>query len=375
MRLKPLVLISSLALLQGCFGGDGDDGDDTLTGQLTLTGVEGLDYRTQSQTGETDSAGRFRYYPGETISFSIGNLEIASGVPTDKVITPLQFLPESRAALQSAIADEQGLLSHKPVERQVIGLPALINLTRLLLTLDDNQSTSDGDGVTVTDRVISQLNEQLNTLDAEIDFSQPVGTFALADIPENSEDAPEYSAVNRLLREICFYPEDDELCQQPPTQAEIDAAPELGDGEERDPDIDYTQDLENKRDRILDAIRDVNDIDLEDVEEYLLRELDRITTDRANDYYLSTVTANIPATDTDIREVFIKKIGGKPDVLQIEAKSTDPSAVVIHSASAQTHSVEYFIDGAPGDESDLIVNFRPAGDYRWLRKPLRVIIE
>lgn len=376
MRLKPLVLMSSLMLLQGCFGGDSGGGDDTASGQLTLTGIEGLSYQTQSQTGETDASGGFKYYPGETIRFSVGDLLIASDVPTDEVITPLQFLEETREALRNAIPDDQGLLSHKPVERQVINNPTLINITRFLLALDDNQTIADGDTVVITDRVVSQLNEQLNKMGSTIDFAQPVGTFSLADTgDEDDETDDQYSPANQLLREICFQPEGDELCEEPPTQAEIDAAPILGENDERDPDIEYQVDLENKRKRILDAIREVNDIDLDEVDEYLLRELDRITTDRANDYYLSSVTANIPATDTDIKEVVVKKIGGTPDLLRIEAKSTDPSAVVVHSFSAQTHSVEYFVAGEPGEESDLIINFRPADDYRWLRKPLRVVIE
>lgn len=376
MRLKSLVLISSLTLLQGCFGGDGGGGDDTSTGQLTLTGVEGLTYQTQSQTGETDASGRFRYYPGETIRFSVGDLDIVSDVPTGDVITPLQFLAETREALRNAIPDEQGLLSHKPVERQVIDNPTLVNITRFLLTLDDNQSIADGDAVLITDRVVSQLNEQLNNLDAPIDFTQPVGTFALANKgDENDTGDDQYSPANQLLRGICFAPEGDELCEEPPTQAEIDAAPVLAENEERDPDIEYKTDLENKRDRIIDATRELSDIKTDEVEEYLVRELDRITTNRANAYYLSQITANLSASDTDIKEVEVRKVGGDPDLVRIEAKSTNPSAVVVHSYSAQTHSVEYFVAGEPGDESDLIINFRPADDYRWLRKPLRIVIE
>lgn len=375
MRLKPLVLISSLALLHGC-GGDSGGGDDTSTGQLTLTGVEGLAYQTQSQTGETDARGHFKYYAGETVSFSVGDLQIASDVPADDVITPLQFLAETREALRNAVPDDQGLLSHRPVERQVIDNPTLVNITRFLLTLDDNQSIADGDSVVISDRVVNQLNEQLNNLAAPIDFTQPVGTFALADTGQENDDSDnQYSPANQLLREICFQPEGDELCEEPPTQAEIDAAPELAEDEVRDPDIEYKIDLENKRERILNAIRGVDDIELDEVEEYLLRELDRITTDRANDYYLSSVTANLSSTDTGIKEVILKKVGGTPDLLQIEAKSTDPSAVVVHSYSAQTHSVDYFVAGEPGEESDLIVNFRPTDDYRWLRKPLRIVIE
>ncbi|MDG5500468.1 organic solvent ABC transporter permease [Marinobacter sp. BGYM27] len=371
MRLKTALLVASTLILHGCFGGDSDDGDDTSIGQITLTGIGGLTYQTQSQRSLTDASGRYAYYPGETVDLSIGDLPVGIDIPTDDVITPLQFLPETRNQLQSSITDEYGLLSHKPVEKQVIQNPTLINITRFMMVMDDNETTNDGGNIYFTARNISQLNQAMAYLPDSIDFTLPVSVFALDD-----EDTGAMSVANQALAEICFYPPDDELCEDPPTQAEIDAAPAPPEADmPRDENIEYKDDLENKRDRILAAIRKVGDVQLPDVEEYLLRELDKITTERTNRYYLSTVTANISASDTAIREVFVRLVGGEPSLQGLESVSTDEMAVVIHSTSAQTHSAEYFVAGAPEDESEVIVNFRPADDYRWLRKPLRVIIE
>ncbi|MGP4842597.1 organic solvent ABC transporter permease [Marinobacter sp. 1Y8] len=371
MRIKTALLVVSTLTLHGCFGGDGGGGNDTATGQITLTGIGGLTYQTQSQRSLTDASGRYAYYPGETVDLNIGDLPVGIDIPTDDVITPLQFLPETRAQLQSSVTDEFGLLSHKPVEKQVIQNSTLINITRFMMAMDDNETTNDGGNIYFTARNISQLNQAMTYLPDSIDFTLPVSVFALDD-----EDTGEMSAANKALSEICFYPPDDELCEDPPTQAEIDAAPAPPTADEpRDENVVYRDDLENKRDRILAAIRKVGDIQLPEVEEYLLRELDKITTERTNRYYLSTVTANISATDTGIREVFVRLVGGEPNLQGLEALSTDEMAVVVHSTSAQTHSAEYFVAGAPGDESEVIVNFRPADDYRWLRKPLRVIIE
>lgn len=371
MRLKPILLLSTLSLLQGCLGGGGGDSNDPSTGQLTLTGIEGLSYQTQSQTGKTDASGHFRYYPGETISFSVGDLPLISDVPTDDVITPLEFLPATRKALQSAIEDDLGLLSHKPVEKQAVQNNTLQNMTRFLLALDDNRTAADDNELVISDRVIAQLNKALPTLTKPINFDQTINEFVA---PDDAADA--LSPVNQLLAAICFFPEDDERCETPPTQAEIDAAvPAPPQGEARDPDIVYSDELANKRKRIENAIRTIEDVQLSEMDDYLLSELDKITTRIANRYYLSAVTANIDASDTAIREIFVRKVGQDTSLANIEAISTNPLAVVIHSYSAQTASVEYFIDGETDDEGEVIVNFKPADDYRWLRKPLRVIIE
>ncbi|WP_228160577.1 organic solvent ABC transporter permease [Marinobacter bohaiensis] len=370
---RSLTLLAASLWLAGCMGGDSssDSDDDTSRGQVMPSGVQGLTYQTRSQSGTTHAAGRFRYYPGETIDFSIGNLTLASDVPASRMVTPLAFFAEARSALTGAIADDLGLLSHKPVEQQVMDTPAVQNTVRLMLALDEDGTAAEGEPLVFSDRVIRQLNAALPALAEPIDVHQSVNAFADPDVSDNS-----LSPVNQLLAAICFYPEGDELCEEPPSQAEIDAAPEPPpQSEARDPDIDYSDELQNRRNRILNAVRSIEDVELEDVDDYLIRELDAITTERTNRYYLSTVTANIPASDTAIREVFVRRAGGEVTLDNIEALSTDPGAVVVHAASAQTHSVEYFVDGRAGDESDLIVNFRPAGDYRWLRKPLRVVIE
>lgn len=375
MNLKPFLLLTPLLLLQGCGGGDG--GDDTATGQLTLSGMQGLSYQTQSQTGKTDAQGHFQYYAGETLTLSVGDLQLVSGVPADNVVTPLEFLSDTRALLDNATVDELGLLSHRPAEQQAIENTTLRNLTRFLLALDEDGSTSDSNRLVFTDRVISQLNAALPTLDKPIDFTVPESQF-INEVTEDGEttDDADLTPANRLLKAICFYPEDDELCEDPPTQAEIDAAPEPPEnGTARDPDVVYSDELESKRNRILNAIRNVEDIDSDDIDEYLTSELDSITTDIANEYYLSQVTQELPASDTAIHEVVVRRVGKKVSLAKIEAISTNDNALVVHSYSAQTHSVEYFIDGETGDDGELIVNFKPDDDYRWLRKPLRVIIQ
>jgi para-nitrobenzyl esterase len=40
--------------------------------------VAGLEYKTQTASGITNEKGKFKYYPGETVTFSIGGLVLGS---------------------------------------------------------------------------------------------------------------------------------------------------------------------------------------------------------------------------------------------------------------------------------------------------------
>ncbi|MEM1432459.1 MAG: hypothetical protein AAGG11_00210 [Pseudomonadota bacterium] len=71
-----------LALLTGCGGGGGglrpetDNAPPVSTGVLLDSPVEGVRYATATQSGVTNSAGEFSYRPGETVSFSLGALDL-----------------------------------------------------------------------------------------------------------------------------------------------------------------------------------------------------------------------------------------------------------------------------------------------------------
>ncbi len=363
-----LPLVSAL-FLAGCFDGDGSGSNDgSRTGQIMPTGISGLSYSTASRNGTTDNQGRYRYFPGETLSLRIGNLELAEGVPVRPVVTPLEFFPDLRAALQIAGTTDEGLQSHRITEQQLLLDVPLINLTRFLLALNWKLNISSDEGIGIRDRVISQLNSALSELDKPIDFNVPQDEF------ESAGNDP--SPANQLLSSICFFPEDNELCEAPPTDEEIAAAPERPeDVDERDEDVEYQEDLENKRDRILNAVRSLEDADVDDARNYLTRELDAISTQLGNRYYLDDDVVEFPSTDTGIKTVRVRKIAGEPQLDEIEAISTRNQDVVVHSFGWQSASVDYFVAGEPGGESELLVNFRPDDTYRWVKKQLRVIIE
>lgn len=362
-----LPLVSALTL-SACLDSDsGGSDDDTRTGSLTANGISGVSYTTASRTGKTDSEGRFDYYPGETLTFRVGDLALASGIPAKEYITPLEFFEEMRDQLSTPRIDDQGLRTHSITEEALLEDTTLINMTRLLLALNWEGNLQEDDGIDIRDRVISQLNAALPNLTAPIDFTVSEPEFSLA--------GPAPSPANQLLAAICFYPEDDLRCDEPPTQAEIDALPpEPDNNDDIDPEVMYQEDLQSVRNRILDAKRSLQDFDEEVAENYLARELGAITTIYGNRFYVDKSTASHPASDTAIKQVELRRVNGEPDLVEIEAVSTREQDVAVHSFDWQSASVEYFVAGDSGEEAEVLISFRPEGNYRWLRKSLRVTI-
>lgn len=367
MKVFHITLLALLAL-SGCMGDGGSGNDDRETGYITPAGIKGLYYQTASQTGTTDASGQFKYYPGERLSLRVGNLPLFEDIPVSDYLTPLDFVASIRTQLNTAGLTDEGLLSHKPREQTLIEETVIMNLTRFLLSLNWAGNTADGKGVDIRQRVINQINAALPDLPDPIDFTATEADF----IREGLSPSP----ANQLLARICFYPAGDELCETPPTPDEIAAADPIPDNpDDRIPGKEYSEDLANKRDRIIKSIRKVDDVARDEARQYLKRELDAISLRRANRYYLDKETANLATSDTSIKTVQIRRINGTPSLSALEAKSTNPLNVVIHAYNRQGANVDYFIEGEAGKEGEVLVNFKPAGDYRWVKKQLRVIIK
>ena len=362
-----LLPLSAAIALTGCFDSGGSSGsDDTRTGQIHFQGVGGLTYQTSSQSGKTNTRGEFRYYPGETLSVKVGNLPIAEGIPAREYVTFLEFQEDTRTALQTPGVDDEGLSSHQVREQLLFENSTLMNLSRFLLALNWTENVDEDEGIDIRERVINQLNRALDNPNLPNTVNFNVST---------SEFTAENSPANQILAEICFYPEDDPLCGQPPTQEEIDNATERPVDGELDPDIDYKEDLEALRERILQSVRNMDEFDNEQARNYLRRELAAIARALSRQYYLSPEDATHPAGDNGIKSVKVRKIRGDAQLAQLQAQSTRPTDVYINAESWQEAEVEYVVDGPKGGESEILVNFRPEGTYRWVRKQIRILID
>lgn len=110
----------ALAALSACGGKTSDPLPAPLVGQFLDGPVQGLSYRTATLSGTTNASGQFNYRAGETVTFSIGGMDLPS-VAAASVLTPLDL------ARSSNLSD-----------------PKVVNLLVLLQSLDDDGDASDG---------------------------------------------------------------------------------------------------------------------------------------------------------------------------------------------------------------------------------------
>lgn len=111
-------------LLSGCGTEDMETGQ-TAFGVVNDSPVTGLSYRSGNISGETDSLGRFSYYPGSAYTFSLGALTLANVSASDmgETVTP------GTMAASYPVADRK---------------QAMLGLTRFFLTADFDRNPDNG---------------------------------------------------------------------------------------------------------------------------------------------------------------------------------------------------------------------------------------
>jgi len=165
-----IIFCISLYLLIICSCADDKNNNDTdsnipaisfiLKGQFIDTYVQGLKYRTCTQTGITDNRGYFNYKQGETIEFSIGNTKIGTCI-AKQILTPMDM------------ANATEITNTK-----------VLNISRLLQSLDLDGNLDNG----------IQLHEMINEeLETQIDFSQ-----CETDFENNTEIQNLFSSLNSM---------------------------------------------------------------------------------------------------------------------------------------------------------------------------------
>lgn len=126
MRNIYICAVAALAL-QACSSSSTTDGNENTEEGSSLTGrfidvspVEGLAYRTDSSVGFTNADGQFQYLLGEQIIFSVGDVELPA-TAAQAIVTGLD------------IFSTPDTLN-----------PAVVNLNRLLFTLDTDGQIDNG---------------------------------------------------------------------------------------------------------------------------------------------------------------------------------------------------------------------------------------
>ena len=119
-----VVNAADLAILKTMFfqppGPSYIDTTTTETGMLFDSPVSGVNYNTATQSGVTDAQGNYSYLPGETVTFSIGDITFPPAKAA-QVVTPLDMVGKTDLTDTS-----------------------VINITRLLQTLDVDGDPSNG---------------------------------------------------------------------------------------------------------------------------------------------------------------------------------------------------------------------------------------
>ncbi len=143
------------------------------TGVFVDSAVAGVTYTTSSGlSGTTNASGEFSYQPGDTASFSIGDVSLGS-VAASAVLTPVEVMGASDTADQK-----------------------VINLARLLQTLD-----SDGDpsnGIEITSSTSNTLRGKTLSFDVDVDTFTSDGTVAQIQTAVGKTLISATSALNHL---------------------------------------------------------------------------------------------------------------------------------------------------------------------------------
>ena len=132
-NLFSLSLITTLSLLTACGSSDLPTNLPTKQGAFVDAPVEGLSFTTSSGlTGTTNAAGVFNYLAGETVTFSLGNVNFPP-VAAGDLISPIDLFGASSANHPGALAIARLLQSVDSDGNPDNGIK--INLTKLASTL------------------------------------------------------------------------------------------------------------------------------------------------------------------------------------------------------------------------------------------------
>ncbi len=139
-----LILCAGGFLLSGC-----GSGSDPQVGVFLDSAVSGLTYSIGNHTGATDAEGRFSFYEGDTLTFSIGGLTLGSAAGK-AVITPLDMVPGATDVTDQSVT----------------------NICRLLQTLDADGDNNNGIQITAA------IRNAIASKTRAISFNQTASAFA-----------------------------------------------------------------------------------------------------------------------------------------------------------------------------------------------------
>jgi hypothetical protein len=189
MRLRLTGIAILGVALAGCGGDSEPESAQEVSGVLRAGGMAGVSYSTPTRHGTTDSAGTFRYLPGETVTFSIGGIRLGS-VPGAAVITPFTLAGLTPPTTEYALRRELDR-----AQRTATPFVRATNMQRLFMALD-----ADNDPATGYDLRNAETRLAGATIDLDLrlnDFARELNKLA----PNLTQGIPLSRPVVQLYRE------------------------------------------------------------------------------------------------------------------------------------------------------------------------------
>lgn len=153
--------LAAAAMLTACGGGGGTaSSGPTQVATFIDSPVTGLAFQSTSRSGLTDRNGNFPYTPGETVTFSIGNMVLGSVTVTGNKVTPLQIVPNATHASD----------------------PRVTRILRTLQSLDSDGDLNNGIQISAWAREVASLKTRIRldddkTTDDEVKERLPDGDY------------------------------------------------------------------------------------------------------------------------------------------------------------------------------------------------------
>lgn len=153
--------LAAAATLTACGGGGGSaPSGSTPVATFIDSPVAGLAFQSASRSGLTDRNGNFPYTPGETVTFSIGNMVLGSVTVTGNKVTPLQIVPNAANASD----------------------PRVTRILRTLQTLDSDGDLNNGIQISAWAREVASLKTRIRldddkTTDDDVRERLPGGDY------------------------------------------------------------------------------------------------------------------------------------------------------------------------------------------------------
>lgn len=161
-RMIQMVALLTTAMLFACSGGSGSSDTSSptaATGVFKDSNVSGLQYTTSSgQSGVTDASGHYSYMTGDTVTFSVGGVNLGSTTASG-VVTPVDLVAGGSSSS-----------------------PAVVNMVRFLMMLDSNGNPDDG--IAISDQVQTAAGAW-----ADLDFSNPYFDTNVASLITDCQNA------------------------------------------------------------------------------------------------------------------------------------------------------------------------------------------